>query len=83
MALVLEIIIHKCTDPANNAARPLAADEKANPARIPSGLKPFQLVSLSTGGYRPNTTISINSAARSTIQGRISVGEQHEKGWIG
>jgi adenine-specific DNA-methyltransferase len=38
-------------------SRQLTAEEKANPKLIPSGWKPFQLVSLATGGFRPNTTI--------------------------
>src|SRR5215204_1476074 len=38
-------------------SRQLTPEEKANPKLIPSGWKPFQLVSLATGGFRPNTTI--------------------------
>lgn len=37
--------------------RPLSKEERANPTIIPPEWKPFQLISLSTGGYRPNTTI--------------------------
>ena len=37
--------------------RPMTKDEKKNPIRVLGHTKPFQLVSLSTGGYRPNTTI--------------------------
>lgn len=38
--------------------RATTAEEKATAALIPDGWKPFQLVSLATGGYRPNTTIN-------------------------
>jgi adenine-specific DNA-methyltransferase len=37
--------------------RPLTPEEKANPKLIPTGWRAFQLVSLTTGGFRPNTTI--------------------------
>jgi adenine-specific DNA-methyltransferase len=37
--------------------RPLSALERANPIAIEAEWRPFQLVSLSTGGFRPNTTV--------------------------
>ena len=37
--------------------RPLTQEERANADLIPIGWKPFQLISLTTGGFRPNTTI--------------------------
>ncbi|MGA3373491.1 MAG: DNA methyltransferase [Terracidiphilus sp.] len=37
--------------------RPMTIEERANPELVPRGWKPFQLISLTTGGYRPNTTI--------------------------
>lgn len=37
--------------------RTSTAEEKANAAAIPPGWRPFQLVSLSTGNFRPNMTI--------------------------
>jgi adenine-specific DNA-methyltransferase len=45
--------------------RPMSAEEKASPERIPEGWKPFQLISLATGNYRPNTTIDYQ------FQGRV------------
>ena len=44
-------------DAETRETRVMTAEEKANPSLIPSGWKPFQLVSLTTGGFRPNTTI--------------------------
>ncbi|MBI4000547.1 MAG: site-specific DNA-methyltransferase [Nitrospira defluvii] len=38
--------------------RVMTAEEKANANLIPESWKAFQLVSLATGGYRPNTTIN-------------------------
>jgi adenine-specific DNA-methyltransferase len=37
--------------------RPMTSQERANPASIPGEWRPYQLISLTTGGYRPNTTI--------------------------
>ncbi|OGL12988.1 MAG: DNA methylase [Candidatus Rokubacteria bacterium RIFCSPLOWO2_02_FULL_72_37] len=37
--------------------RPLTQEERANSDLIPVGWRPFQLISLTTGGFRPNTTI--------------------------
>jgi len=37
--------------------RPLTSEERANSDLIPIGWKSFQLISLTTGGFRPNTTI--------------------------
>lgn len=42
---------------ATRATRPMTPEEKGDPTRIPAEWRPFQLVSLATGGYRPNTTI--------------------------
>jgi adenine-specific DNA-methyltransferase len=42
---------------ATGISRPTTSDEKRNSSLIPDGWKPFQLVSLATGGFRPNTTI--------------------------
>lgn len=44
--------------------RPLTAEEKASPRSIPEGWRPYQLISLTTGGYRPNTTIPYEFAGR-------------------
>jgi len=38
--------------------RPMTPDERTNPRLISQEWKPFQLVSLTTGGFRPNTTIN-------------------------
>jgi adenine-specific DNA-methyltransferase len=38
--------------------RPMTTTERAHPESIPEGWRPFQLVSLATGGFRPNTTIN-------------------------
>jgi adenine-specific DNA-methyltransferase len=43
---------------ATGYSRPTTQDEKRNSELIKDGWKPFQLVSLSTGGFRPNTTIN-------------------------
>jgi adenine-specific DNA-methyltransferase len=45
-------------------SRPMTAEEKANPDLIPPGWKPFQLISLTTGGFRPNTTIDYEFEGR-------------------
>ncbi len=37
--------------------RPMTAEERANSTLTGSDWRPFQLISLTTGGYRPNTTI--------------------------
>jgi len=42
---------------ATGRVRRLTPEEIANPEIIPAGWRPFQLVSLATGGFRPNTTI--------------------------
>ena len=44
-------------DVQTSAVRSLAPEERANPRLIPAGWRPFQLISLTTGGFRPNTTI--------------------------
>ena len=44
--------------------RVMTAEEKANANLIPNGWKAFQLVSLATGGYRPNTTINYEFEGR-------------------
>ena len=43
---------------SNGTTRPMSAEEKRNADLIPAGWKPFQLISLATGGYRPNHTIN-------------------------
>ena len=40
--------------------RPMSVEEKGNPRLLPIEWRPFQLVSLATGGYRPNTTIDFS-----------------------
>jgi adenine-specific DNA-methyltransferase len=37
--------------------RRMSSEERGNPELIPNDWKPFQLISLTTGGYRPNTTV--------------------------
>ena len=37
--------------------RPMSQEERANPTTVASEWRPFQLISLTTGGFRPNTTI--------------------------
>jgi adenine-specific DNA-methyltransferase len=37
--------------------RPMSQAERANPTTVASEWRPFQLISLTTGGFRPNTTI--------------------------
>ncbi len=44
-------------DVTTGETRPMTAEERANPTVVRAGLRPFQLVSLATGGFRPNTTI--------------------------
>jgi adenine-specific DNA-methyltransferase len=51
-------------DPTTGRARPMSEAEKANPASLPEGARPFQLISLTTGGYRPNTTIDYEFSGR-------------------
>ena len=45
--------------------RPMTAEERAEPGLVPTGWRPFQLISLATGGYRPNTTIDFKFEGRS------------------
>ena len=45
--------------------RPLTNEERGNSALIPDGWRPYQLISLATGGFRPNTTIEYE------FQGRV------------
>jgi adenine-specific DNA-methyltransferase len=47
----------------------MTTDEKGNPAAVPTGWRPFQLVSLTTGGYRPNTTIEYDFEGRTYHHG--------------
>jgi adenine-specific DNA-methyltransferase len=49
--------------------RPMTAGEKANPTALPRGWRPFQLVSLATGNFRPNMTIDYEFAGRSYYPG--------------
>ncbi len=44
--------------------RSLTQEERANPDLIPTGWRAFQLISLTTGGFRPNTTISYEFEGR-------------------
>jgi adenine-specific DNA-methyltransferase len=44
--------------------RPMTPEERANPSSIPDGWRPYQLISLATGGYRPNTTIPYEFAGK-------------------
>ena len=44
-------------DGHTGATRALTSEERANPDLIPSAWRAFQLISLTTGGFRPNTTI--------------------------
>jgi len=37
--------------------RSMTPEEKANPRVVPDDWRPYQLISLTTGGFRPNTTI--------------------------
>ena len=43
--------------PASGETKPLPAEARGNPNMVPQGWKPFRLTSLTTGGYRPNTTV--------------------------
>ncbi len=51
-------------DMASGEIRPMTPDERANALSIPQGWRPFQLISLATGGYRPNTTIPYEYKAK-------------------
>jgi adenine-specific DNA-methyltransferase len=42
---------------SSGRTRPMTPDERVTPESIPAGWKPFQLISLTTGGFRPNTTV--------------------------
>lgn len=44
--------------------RAMTAEEKANSALVDSSWRPFQLISLTTGGFRPNTTIDYEFEGR-------------------
>lgn len=44
--------------------RPMTPDEKSDPQHISEGWRAFQLVSLATGGFRPNTTIDFEFDGR-------------------
>ncbi len=44
--------------------RAMTPEERANPNLQPPGWRPFQLVSLTTGGFRPNTTIDYEFEGR-------------------
>lgn len=45
-------------DEKADESRPMTNAEKANPESIPPTMKASQLISLATGGFRPNTTIT-------------------------
>ncbi len=49
---------------ASKQTRPMTPQERANPLSIPEGWRPYQLISLATGGYRPNTTIPYEFAGK-------------------
>jgi len=51
-------------DRVTHATRALTPGERANAKLIPEGWWPFQLISLTTGGYRPNTTIDYEFEGR-------------------
>jgi adenine-specific DNA-methyltransferase len=61
--------------------RVMTAEEKVNANLIPDGWKAFQLVSLATGGYRPNTTINYEFKGRVYLV-QINAGGQQRKGLI-
>ena len=44
--------------------RPMLPEERGDPAQVPPEWRPFQLISLTTGGYRPNTTIDYEFEGR-------------------
>jgi adenine-specific DNA-methyltransferase len=60
-------------------SRSMTLEERANPATIGSEWRPFQLISLTTGGFRPNTTIDFE------FEGRIPSGPEqvlaNYQGW--
>jgi len=70
------------------ATRAMTNEERANPEAIDRGWKPFQLISLTTGGFRPNTTIDYvfggkkyhpgpNKCWRTTKEGLDRLAGQH------
>src|SRR5208337_659895 len=44
--------------------RPMSSEERVNPRLVPPGWRPFQLISLATGNYRPNSTIPFEFEGR-------------------
>jgi len=59
--------------------RPLTSEERANSDLIPIGWKSFQLISLTTGGFRPNTTIPYEFGGTTYHPGQTSAGERPRK----
>jgi adenine-specific DNA-methyltransferase len=51
---------HKLT----HETRPMIRAERSNPSALDEVWRPFQLVSLATGGYRPNTTVNFKFDGR-------------------
>jgi adenine-specific DNA-methyltransferase len=55
--------------PDGLTSRPLSREERGNPDLIPPGWRAFQLISLTTGGFRPNTTINYEFEGRNFYPG--------------
>ncbi len=51
-------------DRAAEAVRPMTPEDRATPSLMAPPWRPFQLVSLATGGFRPNTTIDYRFEGR-------------------
>jgi adenine-specific DNA-methyltransferase len=49
---------------SSRRTRSMTPEERQAPELVPAGWKPFQLVSLATGGFRPNTTIDYEFEGR-------------------
>jgi adenine-specific DNA-methyltransferase len=49
--------------------RPMTPEERANPSSVSADWRPFQLISLTTGGFRPNTTIEYTFGGRKYFPG--------------
>jgi adenine-specific DNA-methyltransferase len=78
--------------PDGKTRRPMTAEERASPERIPPGWRPYQLTSLTSGAFRENTTVNFtfngevfhpgqNACWKTTVEGlnRLVAAKRIEK----
>jgi adenine-specific DNA-methyltransferase len=58
--------------PSGKESREMTDRERADPSLLPEGWRPYALVALKTGGYRPNTTVPFTYKGQTFHPGRSS-----------